>query len=121
MNGFEIVKAIIETIPDDKLERYNFNRYGVEGKDKIPHITVRLNLRNEMPQEVKNLLDNMKEKVITTWQIENPLVKPFREYLSNHHTAHETSTACAFEFYSEMDRNSNEFQKFERCNIGKLV
>lgn len=120
MKGFEIVKAIIEAIPEGQLEGHNFNRYGEEGEDIVPHITVRLNLRNEVPQEVKDLLDDMKERVITNWQIENPLVKPFREYSTNHHTAHETSTACAFKFYIEMVCNRNEFKIFERDKIRYL-
>ncbi len=113
MKGFEIVKKIIDVIPKDELKGYNFNRYGVEGEDRVPHITVRLDLANEIPNQVEDLLSDMKEeRIITCWRTENPLVKPFKEYSTTHHTAHETSTACAFTFYDLMKNNRDEFQEF---------
>jgi len=121
MEGFEIVKRIIDTVPKDHLEGYNFNRYSEEGGDRVPHITVRLNLKNEIPGEVISLLDDMKrEGYVTCWRIGNPYVKPFKEYSQNHHIAHETSTACAFAFYNEMNHNRNEFQRFINDKIRYL-
>ena len=120
MKGFEIVKAIIDAVPPGQLEGYNFNRYSEEGDDRVPHITVRLNLRGGVPQTVKDLLDDMIGKEISNWCIDNPSVTPFREYSINHHMAHETSTACSFKFYEEMNRDSNEFNRFWESSNNKI-
>lgn len=120
MKGFDIVKAIIDAVPPGQLEGYNFNRYSVEGEDRVPHITVRLNLSDEVPQAVKDLLDDMIGREISYWRTDNPSVTPFREYSTNHHMAHETSTACAFKFYDEMKRGSDEFRRFWRSSNDKI-
>ena len=98
---------------------FNFNRYGIEGSrhpDTRFHITVRLNVnKDEALCLIEEKLEHMKnQRTISDWRPEDNTydIKPMRDYSRTYHTAHETSTACAIRFWSELRKNPTELQRF---------
>ena len=41
---FELTKTLVDSEDPEQITGYNFNRYTVEGDDRVPHITIRINL-----------------------------------------------------------------------------
>lgn len=112
--AFEIAKALIGCVDQEHLKGYNFNRYSVEGQDRNPHITVRLDLdnENEIPKVIEKLSEMKNCEMIDDFADNSPSVRPLREYSINHHLAHEASTKCAFKFYEKENQNAKEFESF---------
>jgi len=120
--AFEVTKTLVDSVAAEQLTGYNFNRYTVEGDDRTPHITVRLNLEStNQSSKVTEKLSEMKSNgVVDDFTDNNPLVTPFREYSINHQLAHEASTQCAFKFYDKKNQNPGEFQAFTRDKVAFL-
>ena len=119
---FEVTKTLVDSVAPEQLTGYNFNRYTVEGEDRTPHITVRLDLENEnhVARITKKLSELRVQGTIDDFTVDNPLVLPFREYSINHHLAHEASAKCAFKFYDKKNQNPTEFQAFIRDKVAFL-
>ena len=128
--GFKIVKELKDAV-SNHIDSYNFNRYGkyCEGSprkdaDPIEHISIRLNLKNNYSRLVEEKLQQMKEiGTIVDWKREedNPAnIRPMRDYPPVRHTAHETSSACAYCFWDNLMKNPNEAKQFEMNNVEYL-
>lgn len=117
---FEITEMLIESVDEDMLTGYNFNRYSKEGNDSSPHITVRLDLVNaNQTAKVMVRLSTMKNNgIIDGYTHNNPLVDtPFRSMSINHHLAHEVSTKCAFTFYEKKRHNIDSFVELYKDKV----
>lgn len=125
-SGFSLVQEIVDIVRN-RIRGFNFNRYPQNGEGTPPradpreHITVRLDFKNQRDnQKVEEKLEQMKSQgEMDDWCRDEDNrydIKPMREYPPVCHTAHETSTACAFEFYrrirSNTKRAQSEFQNF---------
>jgi hypothetical protein len=117
--AFEVTKTLVASVDPEQLTGYNFNRYTLEGEDREPHITVRLNLGsiNQLSKVTEKLHEMNSNEDIDDFSDNNPLVRPFREYSINHRLAHEASTQCAFKFYDKKKQNQQEFQVFTRNKV----
>jgi len=117
--AFEVTNTLVDSVASEQLTSYNFNRYSVEGDDRCPHITVRLNLKSvNQSSKVTEKLSEMKSNgVVDDFTDNNPLVTSFREYSINHQLAHEASTQCAFKFYDEKKQNPGECEAFIRDKV----
>ena len=120
--AFEVTKTLVDSVDPEQLTGYNFNRYTVEGDDRVPHITVRLNLEsvNQASKVTAKLYKMKSNGVVADFTDNNPLVSPFREYSINHRLAHEAATQCAFKFYDKKNQNPGEFQAFTRDKVAFL-
>lgn len=124
--GFEIVQELIDSVKKE-INGFNFNRYGTEGSlrpDNRVHITVRLDIKhNDSLERIERKLDEMEDqRIIEDWRSEddNYDIRPMRDYPPVYHTAHETSTACAFRFWSELKKDADELQQFTQNRIQYL-
>jgi len=124
-SGFSLVQEIVDVVRN-RIRGFNFNRYSQNSEgspcaDPREHITVRLDFKNRRDiRKVEEKLEQMKSHgEIDDWVREEDNqydIKPMRKYPPVYHTAHETSTACAFEFYRRIKSNTkraqSEFQNF---------
>lgn len=129
--GFKITQEIIDVV-GNSINGYNFNRYGRYGEgspreraDPREHITVRLDFDNkEDIQKVEDKLEEMKKQgIIDDWcqEEDNPYnILPMREYPTTYHTAHETSTACAFEFHRKSRESPSKFRNLNQDKVRYL-
>lgn len=110
---FEITIMLVNSVDQEKLKGYNFNRYGQEGDDLRPHITVRMDLENkDQTVNVLTTLNQLKlDRTISEYSDNNPKVRPFRTYSMDHYLAHEAATYSAFEFYEIKIQNPQGFDE----------
>lgn len=127
--GFELVQKIVDVAEGD-IKGFNFNRHsqfseGSPNPDPDEHITIRFDVRNDQViPRIKTKLEEIKnqEKIENWCSEEDNLwdIEPMSRYSPVYHTAHETSTACAFRFYKELKNNSSELQNFKSNKLDYL-
>jgi hypothetical protein len=127
--GFELVEIVVNAVGNGT-RSFNFNRYGPFGEgspnaDPDAHITIRFDVStDEAIRVIKAELEEIKNQgKITSWCSEEDNIwdiEPMSRYSPVYHTAHETSTACAIRFYSELKNNVTELQSFKDNKVNYM-